>query len=163
MSSLNKSQLRTENNNSFPNNNSQFITPQKLRDFNSDIIDSMVSNEDSGSFIFDSGSLLETASFDNGTRLMTFTKGDSSTFDVSIPDALPSTASLLVTASVSDADITFTKGDASTFDILINNVSSSISSSHSEVADEALDIVINAKNTSGATIAKGLAVHAFGS
>lgn len=163
MSSLNKSQLRTENNSSFPNNNSQFITPQLLRDFNADIIDSMVANQDSGSFLAGStGSLLETASFDNGTRLMTFTKGDASTFDVSIPDALPSTASLLVTASVSDADITFTKGDASTFDILVNNVSSSISSSHAEVADEALDIVINAKNTSGATIAKGLAVHATG-
>ena len=162
MSSLNKSQLRTENNSSFPNNNSQFITPEKLRDFNADIIDSMLVNQDSGSFTFDSGSLLETASFDNGTRLMTFTKGDTSTFDVSIPDATVNTGSLLVTASVVDADITFTKGDASTFDILVNNVSSSISSSHAEVADEALDIVINAKNTSGVSIAKGLAVHATG-
>ena len=69
MSSLNKSQLRTENNSSFPNNNSQFITPQLLRDFNADIIDSMVANQDSGSFLAGStGSLLETASFDKGTR-----------------------------------------------------------------------------------------------
>ena len=51
MSSKNKSQLRTENSSNFPNNNSQFITPEKLRDFNSDTIDSMVANQDSGSFL----------------------------------------------------------------------------------------------------------------
>jgi len=44
MSSKNKSQLRTENSNNFPNNNSQFITPEKLRDFNNDIIDSVLIN-----------------------------------------------------------------------------------------------------------------------
>ena len=163
MSSLNKSQLRTENNSSFPNNNSQFITPELLRDFNADIIDSMVANQDSGSFLAGStGSLLATASFDNGTRLMTFTKGDASTFDVSIPDATVNTGSLLVTASVSDADITFTKGDGTTFDILVNNVSSSISASHAEFADETDDVILNVKNTSGADIGKGLAVHATG-
>lgn len=36
-----KAQLRTENSNNFPNNNSQFITPEKLRGFNNDIIDSV--------------------------------------------------------------------------------------------------------------------------
>jgi hypothetical protein len=35
----------------------------------------------------DTGSLLETASFDNGTRDITFTKADSSTFDINIPGA----------------------------------------------------------------------------
>ena len=142
MSSKNKSQLRTENNSSFPNNNSQFITPQKLRDFNADIIDSMVSNEDSGSFASgDTGSLLETASFNNGTRLMTFTKGDSSTFDVSIPDSTLDSGSFITTASVSDATITFTKGDGQTFQQTINNVVSashavnSVSASHAEQAD----------------------------
>src|SRR6056300_665527 len=169
MSSKNKSQLRIENNASFPNNNSQFITPELLRTFNENIIDSLVSNEDSGSLLetasfdngtrdltftkadastfdvnipgssVDTGSLLETASFDNGTRNMTFTKGDSSTFDVNIPDATVETGSLIKTASISDADITFTKGDGSTFDITVNNVSSSISSSHAEFADETDD------------------------
>src|SRR6056300_921560 len=132
MSSKNKSQLRIENNASFPNNNSQFITPELLRTFNENIIDSLVSNEDSGS-------LLETASFDNGTRDLTFTKADASTFDVNIPDATVETGSLIKTASISDADITFTKGDGSTFDITVNNVSSSISSSHAEFADETDD------------------------
>jgi hypothetical protein len=36
-----KDQLRTENNASFPNNNSQFITPEKLRNYNTDVIDSV--------------------------------------------------------------------------------------------------------------------------
>lgn len=49
MSSKNKAQLRSENNSSFPNNNTGFITPEKLRTYNENIIDSMVSNEDSGS------------------------------------------------------------------------------------------------------------------
>ena len=40
---------------------------------------------------FDSSSLLVTASFDNGTRDLTFTKGDASTFAVNIPDASGST------------------------------------------------------------------------
>jgi len=57
--------------------------------------------------------------------------------------------SLLITASISDADITFTKGDGSTFDIQVNNVSSSISASyaltatsasHALVADVALNV-----------------------
>jgi len=115
MSSKTKSQLRTENNSSFPNNNSQLITPEILRTFNEDIIDSMVSNEDSGSFTVDSGSLLTTASFDNGTRDMTFTKGDGSTFTTNIPGVATDTGSLLVTASNDFSEITFTKGDGTTF------------------------------------------------
>ena len=191
----NKSQLRTENSNNFPNNNSQFITPEKLRDFNNDMIDSLVVSSDSGSFITtssfdtgtrnltftkaegttytnnipggsagstDTGSLLLTASFDNGTRNMTFTKGDSSTFNVNIPDATVSTGSLLTTASVSDATITFTKGDSSTFDITVNNVVNSTSSSHSEFAEDANDLIVTVKNTSGSPISKGNVLHATG-
>jgi hypothetical protein len=59
------------------------------------------------------------------------------------------TGSLLVTASISNADITFTKGDASTFSITVNNVSNAnsaslaanatnaVSSSHALFADNA--------------------------
>ena len=192
MSSKNKSQLRTENSNNFPNNNSQFITPEKLRDFNNDVIDSMVVNQDTGSYLvtssFDNGtrdltftkvdgstytnnipdatvatgSLLETASFDNSSRNMTFTKGDASTFDINIPGSTLDTGSLLVTASVVDATITYTKGDSSTFTTTINNVVNATSSSHAEFADETDDVILNVKNTSGADIGKGLAVHATG-
>ena len=193
MSSLNKSQLRTENSDNFPNNNSQFITPEKLRDFNNDVIDSMVVNQDTGSYLvtssFDTGSreqtftrldgttytnlipggggsetgsLLETASFDNGTRDMTFTKGDGTTFTTNIPDATVDTGSLLVTASVVDATTTYTKGDGSIFTTTIDNVVNATSSSHAVFAEDSDDLILNVKNTSGADIGKGLAVHATG-
>jgi len=47
------------------------------------------------------------------------------------------TGSLLITASISDADITFTKGDASTFDITVNNVINSTSASFADNANTA--------------------------
>jgi len=54
MSQLNKTQLEQVNQTNFPNNTVQFITPQKLREMNTDIIDSMVDeisyNVDSSSF-----------------------------------------------------------------------------------------------------------------
>ncbi len=148
MSSKNKSQLRTENSTNFPNNNSQFITPERLRNFNNDMIDSLVVSSDSGSFIV-------TSSFDTGTRDLTFTKGDGSTYTNNIPGggAGADTGSLLTTASVSDATITFTKGDASTFSIEVDNVTSSL---------QTQDVFVNVKNTSGSPINKGLAVHATG-
>ena len=166
MSSKSKSQLRTENSTNFPNNNSQFITPEKLRGFNGDIIDSLVVSSDTGSYVttssFDNGtriqtftkadgttytnsipdatvstgSLLTTSSFDDGTRLMTFTKGDGSTYTNSIPGG-DETGSLLTTASVVDATTTYTKGDGSIFTTTINNVVNATSASHAEQADNA--------------------------
>jgi hypothetical protein len=53
MSQLTKTQLESVNQSNFPNNNTGFITPDKLRDFNTDIIDSMV---DETSYGIDSGS-----------------------------------------------------------------------------------------------------------
>ena len=54
MAELNKAALTSENNNSFPNNNTGFITPDLLRTFNQNMIDSMVDeisyNADSASF-----------------------------------------------------------------------------------------------------------------
>ncbi len=148
MSSKNKSQLRTENSTNFPNNNTQFITPERLRGFNNDMIDSLVVSSDSGSFII-------TSSFDNGTRNLTFTKGDGTTYTNNIPGGGGSvdTGSLLTTASVSDATITFTKGNASQFSIEVDNVTSSL---------QTQDVFVTVKNTSGDTINKGLAVHATG-
>ena len=101
-----------------------------------------------GSITFDTGSLLTTASFNNGTRNLTFTKGNNSTFAVNIPDAsgsvLPAgtisgssqitalgfvsssvTASSLTTASLSGNTLTFTKGNGTTFGIVIPDVSGS--------------------------------------
>ncbi len=45
------------------------------------------------------GSSLITASFDNGTRNLTFTKGDSSTFNVNIPDVSGSSGNFVTTSS----------------------------------------------------------------
>jgi hypothetical protein len=53
MSQLNKTQLEAENQSSFPNNNSGFITPLKLREFNTDMIDSLV---DEGEYNINSAS-----------------------------------------------------------------------------------------------------------
>lgn len=54
MSELTKNQLKTDNTNSFPNNNTGYITPSILRDFNVNMIDSLVDevsyNVDSASF-----------------------------------------------------------------------------------------------------------------
>jgi len=54
MAQLTKQQLETVNNNNFPNNNTGFITPEKLREYNQDSIDSFVDefayNADSASF-----------------------------------------------------------------------------------------------------------------
>ena len=69
----------------------------------------------------DTGSLLANASVNSNT--LTFTRGDSTTFDLTVntgSGATVNTGSLLTTASVSLNTITFTKGDASTFNILVN-------------------------------------------
>jgi hypothetical protein len=102
MAQLTKQALTVENNQSFPNNNAGAITPAILREFNQDIIDSTVNQTvytaDSASFdsrinaitgsggSVSTGSLLTTASFDNNSRNLTFTKGDSTQFSVNIPD-----------------------------------------------------------------------------
>ena len=67
----------------------------------------------------DTGSLLLTASISDD--ILTFTKGNSDTFSLTLPSGGSSTntGSLLVTASVSDNIVTFEKGDSSTFDITI--------------------------------------------
>lgn len=180
MSQLSKQALKVENNTSFPNNTTNYITPAILRDFNVDMIDSLVdentfndfsqsvtasiealqnfsssldtnfasqaefnsytqSNDSkvnalinatasyadsasvaavdavqqaqinsliaaTGSYVTSSttvntGSLLLTASFDNATRNLTFTKGDASTFAVNIPDVSGSTGNFATTGS----------------------------------------------------------------
>ena len=154
MSSKNKSQLRTENSNNFPNNNTGFITPEKLRSFNGDMIDSMLISADSSSFITNplndnlqvngnitaSGHISASTYYGDGSNL----SGVATTID---------TGSFFTTGSVSDATLTFTQGDGSTVVLEVDNVSSSL---------EAQDLFVNVKNTSGSPISKGLAVHATG-
>jgi hypothetical protein len=70
----------------------------------------------SGGGSTDTGSLITTASAAGST--ITFTKGDSSTFNVTIA-ASASSADALVTASISGTTLTFEKGDASTFNLTL--------------------------------------------
>lgn len=215
MSELNKIQLQSENNNSFPNNNAGAITPAILRNFNTDMIDSLVdeitygvdsasfdsridsleafsssldtnfasqaefnsytqstntsisslqsfsssqyktdsasfssriiaatnegqflltssfnaytqSNDSkwnnlgnqSGSWVSSTitGSSLTTASFNNGTRNLTFTKGDNTTFSVNIPDVSGSSGNFVTTSSFN----AYTQSNDSKVDSLIS-------------------------------------------
>ena len=100
MANKTKQALRVDNNQSFPDNNTGFITPEKLRTFQEDIIDSFVNNADSGSLSFNSGSLLTTASATGAT--IEFTKGDGSTFDLTVTAEATNTGSLLQTSSFNE-------------------------------------------------------------
>jgi hypothetical protein len=158
MSELTKQALKVDNNQSFPNNNAGLITPTALRTFNENMIDSLVDEIGytadsasfdnridalSGSVAVNTGSFLITASaVDN---VMTFTKGDSSTFNVTVGSVIPAgtisgsqqitalgfvsssiTGSSLVTASFAAQTLTFTKGDGSQFGIFIPDNSGSV-------------------------------------
>ena len=138
MSELTKQQLAVENSNSFPNNNTGFITPTLLRTFNGNIIDSMVDevtyNADSASWTSDI-TALEQFSSSLSTNFVTPTQlsASSSTLQNSINTKLNTssfnaytasvvtvtTGSLLLTASAVNNVITFTKGDGSTFPITV--------------------------------------------
>jgi hypothetical protein len=103
MAEITKVALKVDNNNSFPNNNAGAITPAILRAFNVNMIDSMVDeigyNADSASWnvsisninaftasaqSLTTASLLITASA--VSNIITFTKGNGSTFNVTVAD-----------------------------------------------------------------------------
>jgi hypothetical protein len=92
-------------------------------------------------------SLLTTASAVN--NVITFTKGDGSTFPVTVATGSGggsvNTGSLLVTASVVNATITYTKGDGSTFQNTVNNVAAAIAAQTADVATE-VTVVADASN-----------------
>lgn len=138
MSELTKQQLSVENNTSFPNNNTGFITPTLLRTFNGNIIDSMVDevtyNADSASWTSDIIALEQfSASLVSNFATVTQLNQSSSTLQSNIDTKLstasfntytasqsPSaTGSLLLTASAVNNVITFTKGDGSTFPVTV--------------------------------------------
>jgi hypothetical protein len=101
MAQLSKQALIVENNTSFPNNNTNYITPSILRSFNVDMIDSLV---DENGYIIDSGS---------------WNRSISSLNQFTASAAGLSTGSLLVTASANINVITFTKGDGTTFNVTV--------------------------------------------
>ena len=103
MAEITKQALKVDNNQSFPNNNNGAITPSILRAFNTNMIDSLVDEigytADSSSWNqqidaleqftasasgLTTGSLLVTASA--VSNVITFTKGNGSTFNVTVAD-----------------------------------------------------------------------------
>jgi hypothetical protein len=172
MAELTKQALQVENNTQFPNNNAGLITPTNLRTFNSDMIDSLVDEisytADSASFnsrinnitgsATNTGSLLLTASFDNGTRNLTFTKGDASTFNVNIPDTSGSAGNFVTTSSFNaytastDASITQLNASSASQQISIdalntNSASVNISITNVNSATASLFTSVNNINT----------------
>lgn len=157
MSEISKQALKVANNTEFPNNNAGLIQPSNLRAFNEDMIDSLVDeityNVDSGSWNqrIDSisgsvavitGSLLLTASFDNGTRNLTFTKGDSSTFNVNIPDASGSVLPSGVVSGSSQIILNSTTGNlfGNRISGPVDDAVNAVSSSYAVTASYALNV-----------------------
>ena len=93
MAELSKQALKVENQTNFPNNNTGYITPDLLRGFNTDMIDSNVNqsayNTDSSSW---NSSIANINAFTSSAQSLT-------------------TSSLLITASAAGNVITFTKGN----------------------------------------------------
>jgi hypothetical protein len=99
-----------------------------------------------GGATVNTGSLLVTASA--VSNIITFTKGDGSTFPVTVAtgstvsSSFASTASLallnVLTASSNNATITYTKGDGTTFTNVINNVVNATSASFATSASQAI-------------------------
>lgn len=97
----------------------------------------------------DTGSLLITASIANDT--ITFTKGNSSTFPLTINNVVNAqtasyvetaqtasfynTSSLLITSSILNDTITFTKGNGANYSLTVNNVSTSSYASNADLFD----------------------------
>jgi len=89
---------------------------------------------------------IETASA--ASNVVTFTKGDGSTFNVTVGTVLD-TGSLLLSASVSSTTMSFTKGDSTTFDVTITESISASFATSSSLAQDAISssYAVSASNT----------------
>jgi|688.fasta_scaffold05624_34 uncharacterized coiled-coil protein SlyX len=166
MAEISKQALKVENNQSFPNNNNGAITPAILRDFNVDMIDSLVDeqsyNIDSASWNqqidaleqfsasaagLTTGSLLVTASA--ASNVITFTKGDGSTFNVTVADTTDLSQLNQATASLqqytASANIKFTNLETTTASLL-----SSVSQLNASSASQ--QVSINNLNSTTASL-----------
>jgi hypothetical protein len=99
-------------------------------------------------------SLLTTASATN--NVITFTKGDSSTFNVTVATGSAiNTGSFMTTGSANANILTFTKGDGSTFNLTVAT-GSAVSASFATTASLALNNVLTASSTNATiTYTKG--------
>jgi len=114
------------------------------------------------SFALNAGSTISTSSLlttaSAVSNVITFTKGDASTFTVTVATGSAttvSTGSLMVTGSATNNVLTFTKGDGSTFALTVAT-GSAVSSSYAATASLALNNVLTASsNNDTITFTKG--------
>ena len=151
MAELTKQALKVENNTNFPNNNTGYITPALLREFNTDMIDSMVDEigykTDSGSWNssisninaftasaagLNTGSLLVTASATS--NVITFTKGNGSTFNVTVADTTDLSSLNAFTASAA-VSITNLNQSSASQQISINALNANSASSNTSITN----------------------------
>ena len=106
----------------------------------------------STSSLFGSASLsLVTASFDNGTRNLTFTKGDNQTFSVNIPDASGSAGDFVTTASFNsytssnDQRVSSLESESASVDISISSLNQSTASQ--QISIDALNTFTASQST----------------
>jgi hypothetical protein len=121
MAELNKGALTSENNNSFPNNNTGFITPTLLRTFNGNMIDSLV---DEVTYNLDS------ASFSSSISQL-------KNFSSSLDNTYATDAQLNFSSSVLQANINLKVNTASTSSMTVLSSSYAVSSSFSLTASYA--------------------------
>jgi hypothetical protein len=92
------------------------------------------------------GSLLNTASFDNNTRNLTFTKADNSQFSVNIPDATGSVGTFVTTQSFQD----YTSSNDGKVNSLINKTGSyATTGSNNFIGDETItgSLIVSSSTT----------------
>ncbi len=166
-----KQQLIVDNNTSFPNNNVNYITPSLLRDFNRDMIDNTVNQDvytaDSGSFngrvtalentsvtSAITASSLITASF--ASQVITFTKGDGTTFGITIPDV---SGSILPDGTISGSTQISNLGFINATQTASMAVSSSL---YAVTASLAREVIVSAINANQSTLPIGTVVRISG-
>ena len=94
-------------------------------------------------------------------NILTFTKGDNTTFDLTVY-ATASSATSLITASISGTTLTFTKGDSSTFDVTIASASYA---SNADLLDglNSTSFVLNSQTSSMTVLSASYASNASSS
>ena len=167
-----KSQLRADNNLSFPNNNAGAISAADLRNFNDSMITSLVGVIDpffSGSLTID-GNVSASNFIGDASGLTNITSSaDWNTSISNIPAGLVSGSSQVIASQTSGFstsvknqlnDNTVISGSSQVD--LSQATGVATSASHAEFSDEARDLIVSVKNTTASPIAKGIAVHATG-
>jgi len=100
-------------------------------------------------------------------NILTFTKGDNTTFDLTV-SATGSSATSIVTASISSNILTFTKGDNSTFNLTIASSSYALNSTNASNADlldglNSTAFVLNSQTSSMTVLSASFAANASSS